>query len=248
MKNPGINGKRAAWAALGLLAFAGMAAGQARIAPGYHSFWADAHGFMGRLGGSSVWTNCFFFAAAAHLWFGRVSEGARTKWLALYCLGLAAAGAGSCIYHAAPGAGGLLADWIGMSAAFGPLAAALWAPGGGQRPWHSAAFFCMFALSACASYALGAAGAPWALAPWAAMQAWCAAGLALMPARPGRGWAWAALGAYALAKALEMSDALAGAWTGIGGHDWKHLAAAAGAWCAGAWALRSGAALPKKGG
>jgi len=153
--------------------------------------------------------------------------------LRVFFAGLLLTGLGSAWYHWAPDASGLVWDRLGMAVTFAGALALAVAERVGQAPARPTLWLALVAavLSAALPFTHGNV-LPWgvvqfggvALMVWAALQQPAAGAIDV---RIGALIAW-----YALAKALELSDAAVFRATGdlISGHSLKHMAAALAAW------------------
>lgn len=229
-----------AWRERGLLAALGAGLLAAVLLPalaqpaGYHAF-ADHSAWLGVPHAGDVLSNLpFALAGLAGFWLlGRlqartVGNGHRAA-LNLLFAGLLLTAAGSAWYHWQPGDGRLVADRLGMAAAF----AGLLGLAAAERVSGRAAGFLAVATLLGGALAVEVWRRTGNLTPWVVLQAGGAlliaalAGLSAVPGALRVRWA-PVLAAYALAKAFELSDAAIHELTGhvLSGHSLKHLAGA----------------------
>lgn len=216
-----------------LLALLGPAVAQHAA---YHAF-ADSHTRWGLPNAWDVLSNLPFAAVGLfglyRLRTARSTLDRPQRLLALLALtGLWLTAAASSWYHLSPDDGRLVVDRLGMSVAFaGVLGLA-----GCRVSARAGLAVAVFVLVAAPAAVLGwrATGN---LLPWTVLQAGgtlLLLAMALLPAGPGIlhvRWGLV-VGAYALAKALEVGDHAVWQFTGglVSGHTLKHLVAAAAAW------------------
>lgn len=200
----------------------------------YHGF-ADQRAWAGLPNALDVLSNLpFAIGGLWGLWTLRHQPPSVQRGLAaLFFAGLLVAALGSSLYHLQPDDARLAWDRFGMVAAFAGLMGLAVADRIGDRAglWLAGAVLLWGPLSVWVWSATGN------LLPWAVLQGGglllvlC---LAVCAPRPGAwgirlGWV---VGAYALAKGLEMGDHRVFEWTygAVSGHSLKHAVAALAAW------------------
>jgi hypothetical protein len=197
--------------------------------PGFHHY-ADTRSLLGIPNAGDVLSNiAFLIVAARGLGHVYVSLGR------LVCIGVAAIGVGSGLYHVAPSDLLLAFDWAPIVITLGLLCAAVIRDRGG--PGGTAAIVAVaFAIGSVVWWICGGGTHGGNMAPYVAVQA---AGIALPPllaviARGDvrAGWLFAGLVGFALARVLGAYDRALLDAIGISGHSLKHVAAAQAAACA----------------
>jgi len=197
--------------------------------PDFHHY-ADARVWLGIPHAGDVLSNvAFLIVAARGLRHAYVSLGR------LVCLGVAAIGVGSALYHVAPSDTLLAFDWAPIAITLGLLSAAVIRDRGG--PGGIAAIVAVaFAVGSVAWWIATGGTLGGNMAPYVAVQA---AGIALPPlvavlARGDvrTGWLFAGLAGFALARVFAAYDRALLDAIGISGHSLKHIAAAQAAACA----------------
>ena len=218
---------------LGVAAAIGLALAQPiRQDLRYHQF-ADARPWGRTPNGSNVWSNLPFtlVGLAGLLWLAGHSVPQRWMW-AIFFAGVALTGFGSGYYHLRPCNETLVWDRLPMTMAFMPLFAALISERVNER---AGVWLCwpllVLGIGSVIYWKLTDDLRPYAWVQFFPILAMALLAL-LLPARY-----LAArdilimIGCYGLAKVTEALDAPLLRWTGVSGHSWKHIAAAAGtAW------------------
>jgi hypothetical protein len=195
----------------------------------YHNF-ADQRQMLGRPHALNVWSNAPFVIVgiAGLIWLAGHDVPHRWIWIAFF-IGVVLTGLGSGYYHLRSTNETLVWDRLGMTAAFAPFLAGIitarvdgqvgawlfgpllvlmlgsvwyWKRTDDLRPYAWVQFFPMLAIP---------------------LMAW------LLPARYlATADIFIVIGFYAVAKIFEAADRQFLRWTGISGHSWKHVFAAAG--------------------
>jgi len=215
---------------LGLASAAGLACWQ-RIPQDlrYHNF-VDQRRMLGRLHALNVWSNAPFVGVgiAGLVWLALHPVPQRWIWASFF-VGVVLTGLGSGYYHLKPNNATLVWDRLGMTTAFAPFFAGIIAervnPTAGQ--WLFGPLL-----------ALGL-GSVWYwkrtddLRPYAWVQFFPMLAIPLMAwLLPSRYLAtrdiFLVIGWYAVAKVFESADGFFLRVTGMSGHSWKHVFAAAG--------------------
>ena len=199
--------------------------------PGFHVY-ADQRSWLGIPHAGDVLSNLGFLLVAA--WLRPRAQGGVPGATAV-CTGIAVIGLGSGAYHVAPSDPLLVLDWLPIAITVMLVVAVV------VRDRLGDAFgllaFAAGPLAAVGAvgywYLTGGTGSGGDMAPYVVVQA-LGVGLppvlaAVAPGRVATGWLVAAVGAFALARALAARDAALLDAIGISGHSLKHLAAAAAA-------------------
>jgi hypothetical protein len=197
--------------------------------PKYHSF-ADQRRMLGRLHALNVWSNISFIGVGIVGLIWLIGHDVPQQWIwASFFVGVVLTGLGSGYYHLRPTNEALVWDRLGMTTAFAPFFAGILA----ARVGEQAGLWLFGPL-----LVLGL-GTVWYwkrtddLRPYVWVQfspmlviplmAW------LLPARYlETQYIFIVIGWYAVAKVFEAADGPFLRWTGMSGHSWKHLFAAAG--------------------
>ena len=221
-----------AWILIGL--GTGSAVGLACVKPirqdlKYHNF-ADQRRMLGRLHALNVWSNAPFVGVgiAGLVWLTGHAVPERWIWMAFF-LGVILTGLGSGYYHLRPCNETLVWDRMGMTTAFAPFFTGIiaerisqqagmwlfvpamvigigsvffWKRTDDLRPYAWVQFFPMLAIP---------------LLAWLSPSKYLAARDIFI-----------VIGWYAVAKVFESADRPFLRWTGMSGHSWKHIFAAAG--------------------
>jgi hypothetical protein len=205
-------------------------------APEYHRF-ADRRLLLGVPNALDVLSSAAFVAVGAlGLLVLRRRTGAevgpgRPAWRVLFW-GVVATGLGSAWYHLDPANDTLVWDRLPMAVAFMALLSALVAERlHAELGRRLLAPLVLAGIASVAYWYEGELRGAGNLVPYAIVQfgSLAAIPLVLLLGRGGGGTDWGiALGLYALAKVLEVSDAAVLAAAGVSGHTLKHLFAAAG--------------------
>lgn len=195
----------------------------------YHNF-ADQWTLLSRKHALNVWSNAPFVSVgiAGVVWLAQHPVPDRWIWAAFF-VGVILTGLGSGYYHLKPDNATLVWDRYGMTTAFAPFLAGIVADrvGATAGAW---VFGPMLALGL---------GSVWYwkrtddLRPYAWVQFFPMLAIPLLAwLLPARYLAtrdiFLVIGWYVVAKVFESADAPVLRWTGVSGHSWKHIFAAAG--------------------
>ncbi len=220
------------WMVLGLGAASVVGLGWWKQIPqdlGYHDF-ADQRRMLGRLHALNVWSNAPFVGVgiAGLIWLAGHGVPQRWIWVCFF-VGVILTGLGSGYYHLKPNNATLVWDRYGMVTAFAPFFAGIIA----ERVNATAGSWLFGPL-----LVLGL-GSVWYwkrrddLRPYAWVQFFPMLAIPLLAwLLPARYLAatdiFIVIGWYAVAKVFESADRPFLRWTGMSGHSWKHIFAAAG--------------------
>lgn len=207
--------------------------------PDYHRF-ADDRSWLGVPNFSNVVSNLPFlvFGLIGALWVARAPwPGGHPRLRPAYLVffaGAALVGIGSSYYHWAPSNGTLAWDRATMTIAFMAFGAIVVGEQiGAELGRRLLAPLLAAGLGSIVWWRLGDAAGAGDLRPYVLVQFLPLLLLPLLlllyrPAYEPASYLWGVLACYAIAKVLELADAPLLAATGMGGHAWKHLTAAAG--------------------
>jgi hypothetical protein len=195
----------------------------------YHDF-ADQRRILGRLHALNVWSNAPFFGVgiAGLIWLAGHAVPDRWMWMAFF-VGVVLTGLGSGYYHLRPCNETLVWDRVGMTTAFAPFFSGIIADRVSQQAGEWL-FVPLFVLGVGSVVYWKRADD---LRPYAWVQFFPMLAIPLMAwLLPGRylqsSDIFIVIGWYTVAKVFETLDKPFLRWTGMSGHSWKHIFAAAG--------------------